>query len=164
PELRRRGCRVHLQEMPLRALEILLDRPNELVTRETFFTQLWPDDESGILDDNLNTAMRKLRLALNDSAHAPHYIETVPKRGYRFIAPVTRDGSPAGHAATVPAPASARHARAAVLAAAFVLAAIAGGLMLLPRQATSPVAEPAPARVETLAVLPFANASNDAAD
>jgi TolB-like protein/DNA-binding winged helix-turn-helix (wHTH) protein/Tfp pilus assembly protein PilF len=164
PALRRRGRRVHLQEMPLRALEILLDRPNELVTRETFFTQLWPDDESGILDDNLNTAMRKLRLALNDSAHAPHYIETVPKRGYRFIAPVTRDGSPAGHAATAPAPASSRHARAAVLAAAFVLAAIAGGLMLLPRQATSPVAEPAPARVETLAVLPFANASNDAAD
>jgi DNA-binding response OmpR family regulator len=71
PELRRGGRRVHLQEMPLRLLEMLLECPDELVLREAFFARLWPDDHSGILDDNLNTAVRKLRLALNDSAHHP---------------------------------------------------------------------------------------------
>lgn len=85
PELRRNGRRVHLQEMPLRVLEMLLERPNELVSREVFFARLWPHDHTGILDDNLNTAVRKLRLALNDSAHHPRFIETVPKRGYRFV-------------------------------------------------------------------------------
>jgi DNA-binding winged helix-turn-helix (wHTH) protein len=91
PELRRQGRTVHLQDQPLRALEILLERPGELISRETFFVRLWPNDDSGILDDNLNTAVRKLRLALNDSALHPSYIETIPKRGYRFIAPVLAD-------------------------------------------------------------------------
>lgn len=86
PELRRGGRRVHLQDMPLRVLQLLLEHPGELVVRETFFERLWPDDELGILDDNLNTAIRKLRLALDDSAHHPRFIETVPKRGYRFVA------------------------------------------------------------------------------
>lgn len=91
PELRRRGRRVHLQVMPLRALQMLLEQPNELVSRAAFFARLWPHDDTGILDDNLNTAIRKLRLALDDSAHHPRYIETVPKCGYRFVAPVHRD-------------------------------------------------------------------------
>src|SRR5687768_11913146 len=87
-ELRRSGHRVHLQDMPLRVLQMLLERPNDLVTRAAFFERLWPHDASGILDDNLNTAIRKLRLALNDSAHHPRFIETVPKRGYRFVGSV----------------------------------------------------------------------------
>lgn len=116
-ELRRRGRRVHLQEMPLRLLEMLLELPGELVPREAFFARLWPDDDSGILDDNLNTAVRKLRLALNDSAHRPRYIETVPKRGYRFVAPVVREADDIVPAAT--------HGSAAVVGHGASTAAIA---------------------------------------
>ena len=93
-EVRRRGFRVHLQEMPLQVLFMLLERPGELVRRDDFYTRLWPDDELGILDDNLNTAVRKLRVALDDSPRNPRFVETVPKRGYRFIAPVTSEAEP----------------------------------------------------------------------
>jgi DNA-binding winged helix-turn-helix (wHTH) protein/tetratricopeptide (TPR) repeat protein len=102
PELRRSGRRVHLQEMPLRVLQMVLEHPHELVPREAFFARLWPNDKTGILDDNLNTAVRKLRLALNDSAHHPRFIETVPKRGYRFIGPLIEN--PATPGLEVPAP------------------------------------------------------------
>jgi DNA-binding winged helix-turn-helix (wHTH) protein len=106
PELRRSGRRVHLQVVPLRVLQMVLEHPNELVPREAFFARLWPHDETGILDDNLNTAVRKLRLALNDSAHHPRFIETVPKRGYRFIGPLVEGApqpdSPVGTSAAPP--------------------------------------------------------------
>ncbi|MDT8449371.1 MAG: AAA family ATPase [Wenzhouxiangellaceae bacterium] len=88
-ELRRRGARVHLQFVPFKVLEMLVSRPGELVRREEFFDRLWPGDETGILDDNLNAAVRKLRTTLRDDARNPRFIETVPRRGYRFIAPVT---------------------------------------------------------------------------
>jgi DNA-binding winged helix-turn-helix (wHTH) protein len=87
-ELRKRGLRVQVQEMPVRVLEMLLARPGEIVSRDEFFARLWPNDAYGILDDNLNTAIRKLRLALDDPARRPRYIETVPRRGYRFIAAI----------------------------------------------------------------------------
>ena len=171
PELRRQGRRVHLQEMPLRALEILLERPGKLVPRETFFAHLWPDDHSGILDDNLNTAVRKLRLALNDSAHHPRYIETVPKRGYRFVAPVSVEGP----AAPAPPPAAPETAAAqsagrrfwsrrmvlsvivSLLLAGVVLAAL---LLGLGTRSGDTAAASAP-RFDSLAVLPFVNASGD---
>lgn len=98
-ELRRRGVRVHLQFVPLRLLEMLVSRPGELVRREEFFEQLWPHDATGILDDNLNSAVRKLRMTLRDDARNPRFIETVPRRGYRFIAPVrgaATTGAPSG--------------------------------------------------------------------
>lgn len=87
-ELRRNGKRVDVQDMPLKVLAMVLEQPGKLIRRETFFEQLWPEDETGILDDNLNTAVRKLRLALEDSARHPRFIETVPRRGYRFLAKV----------------------------------------------------------------------------
>ena len=174
PELRRRGRRVHLQEMPLRALEMLLERPDELVSRETFYAHLWPNDSSGVLDDNLNTAIAKLRLALNDSAHHPRYIETVPKRGYRFVAPVTSAGDAPAPSAAVPAdPPPAQSARrrfwsrraivsvaVSALLAAIVLAALVIGLSS--RSGTTGAA--AGTRIATLAVLPFINESRDPAD
>ena len=89
--LHRRGLRVPLQEMPFQVLRMLLERPGELVRRDDFYARLWPNDALGILDDNLNTAVAKLRVALDDSPRNPRFIETVPKRGYRFIAPVTND-------------------------------------------------------------------------
>lgn len=87
-ELRRRGVRLHLQLVPLNLLEMLVSRPGALIRREEFFKQLWPHDATGILDDNLNSAVRKLRMTLRDDARNPLFIETVPRRGYRFVAPV----------------------------------------------------------------------------
>ena len=182
PELRERGRRVHLQEVPLRALQILLEQPNELVSRDLFFTRLWPDDSSGILDDNLNTAVRKLRLALNDSAHHPRFIETVPKRGYRFVAPVSREGetgdampSTAAGAAAPAAPAAPRRSPwssavpppgTAALVAAVIVAMAAGAtvLRLIERGAEEPAAAEARDDFGTLAVLPFVNASDNPDD
>ncbi len=87
-----RGRRVRLQDMPLQVLLILLERPGELVGYQEFYSRLWPDDELGLLEDNLYTAMGKLRRALHDPARKPNYIETVPRRGYRFVAPVVPVG------------------------------------------------------------------------
>jgi predicted ATPase/DNA-binding winged helix-turn-helix (wHTH) protein len=113
-ELRRRGLRVHLQEMPLQVLLMLLERPGELVRRDDFYTRLWPNDALGILDDNLNTAVAKLRVALDDSARNPRFIETVPRRGYRFVAPVNGHARARAdvHAIERPADEAASHAAA----------------------------------------------------
>lgn len=170
PELRRNGRRVPLQDMPLRVLQVLLEHPSELVPRETFFTRLWPRDESGILDDNLNTAVRKLRLVLDDSAHHPRFIETVPKRGYRFLAPVAREGetglsAPVESAAPAPvsasAPASARTRLGIPMVAALAFAVIAVGALAFYLLSNREDARPTS---DTLAVLPFVNASGDPAD
>ena len=86
--VRRNGEAVLLQEKPQKLLLALLEKPGELVTRQELCRKLWPADTYGAFEDGLNTAMRKLRIALNDSAEIPQFIETVPKRGYRFIAPI----------------------------------------------------------------------------
>jgi eukaryotic-like serine/threonine-protein kinase len=88
----RKGRRQRVQELPLRVLAMLLERPGDIVSHDTFYKTLWPDDHVGLLEDNLYTVVRKLRQALHDSAHDPQYIETVPGRGYRFIAPVVPAG------------------------------------------------------------------------
>jgi eukaryotic-like serine/threonine-protein kinase len=91
-ELRKQGVRLKLQEQPLRVLTILLQRPGEVVTREELRSQNWPADTFVDFDNSLNTSINKLREALGDSAESPRFIETLPRRGYRFIAPVTSDG------------------------------------------------------------------------
>lgn len=83
------GLRIRLQEQPFQVLVLLLERPGELVTREEIQQRLWPADTFVAFDDGLNTAIKKLRLALGDSADNPRFIETVPRRGYRFIAAAT---------------------------------------------------------------------------
>jgi TolB-like protein/DNA-binding winged helix-turn-helix (wHTH) protein len=83
------GLRIKLQDQPFQVLAMLLDRAGELVTREDLRQQLWPADTFVEFDDGLNTAIKKLRAALRDSADNPRFIETVPRRGYRFLAPVT---------------------------------------------------------------------------
>lgn len=85
-----RGHRVALQEMPLKVLVLLLEDPGRLVAHETFYRNLWPDDELGVLEDNLYTAVRKVRQVLHDNTRHPQFIETVPRKGYRFIAPVSQ--------------------------------------------------------------------------
>ena len=89
-ELRRSGTAVKMREQSFRILVYLLEHPGEIVTREELRQVLWPSDTFVDFDHSLNTAVMKLRDALCDSTEAPLYIETIPKRGYRFIAPVTQ--------------------------------------------------------------------------
>ncbi|HEV2133995.1 MAG TPA: winged helix-turn-helix domain-containing protein [Terracidiphilus sp.] len=90
-ELRKFGTPVRIQDKPFRLLAVLLERPGEVVSREELRGRLWPADTFVEFDDGLNAAVKKLRAALNDTADRPHFIETVPKRGYRFVAPLIRE-------------------------------------------------------------------------
>ena len=87
-ELRKSGLRIRIQEQPLRILGALLTRPGELVTREDLRERLWPSETFVDFERSLNAAVAKLRQTLTDSAEQPRYVETVARRGYRFIAPV----------------------------------------------------------------------------
>src|ERR1700746_1413452 len=103
-ELRKHGRRIRLQDQPLRVLAMLVDRPGEVITREELRLQLWSADTFVDFDHGLNSAVARLRESLNDSAEQPRYVETVPRRGYRFIgtiavpeaAPVPQDEVPNG--------------------------------------------------------------------
>jgi Tol biopolymer transport system component/DNA-binding winged helix-turn-helix (wHTH) protein len=88
-ELRKHGVTIRLQEQPLRVLATLVERPGEIVTREELQQQIWGKDTFVDFEQSLNKAVNRLREALNDEAGQPRYVETVPRRGYRFIAPVT---------------------------------------------------------------------------
>ena len=88
-ELRKAGVRIKVQQQPMKLLEILLERPGEVVTREDLRRRIWLEASFGDFDQAVNVAIAKLRSALGDSADNPRYIETIPKRGYRFIAAVS---------------------------------------------------------------------------
>jgi len=90
-ELRKTGLRVNLQEQPFKVLECLIDRPGELVTRDELRQRLWPGDTFVDFEHGVNAAVKRLRETLEDSAETPRFIETLPRRGYRFIAPVEWD-------------------------------------------------------------------------
>ncbi len=87
-ELRKSGVKVKLQEQPFQILAMLLEKPGEVVTREDLRQRLWPADTFVDFDHSLNTAVKKLREALGDDADNPRFVETLHRRGYRFIAPV----------------------------------------------------------------------------
>jgi DNA-binding winged helix-turn-helix (wHTH) protein len=87
-ELRKSGAKLRLQEQPFQVLAFLLERAGDVVTRDELRQKLWPADTFVDFDHSLNTAVNKLREALGDSASSPRYIETMARRGYRFIAPV----------------------------------------------------------------------------
>jgi len=89
--LRKNGIRLRCQEQPLQVLAALAARPGELVTREELRRRVWPQDTFVDFDHALNTAIKKIRATLNDDADSPRYIETVPRRGYRFVAPVEQE-------------------------------------------------------------------------
>jgi TolB-like protein/DNA-binding winged helix-turn-helix (wHTH) protein/Flp pilus assembly protein TadD len=96
-EVRKAGLRIRVQQQPMKLLEILLERPGEVVTREELRSRIWTDESFGDFDQAVNIAIAKLRSALGDSAENPRFIETLPKRGYRFIAGVSvvdADGRP----------------------------------------------------------------------
>ena len=85
-ELRKQGARIRLQEQPFHVLQMLLEQPGEIVTREVLQKRIWPADTFVDFDQGLNNAIKRLREALGDSPESPRFIETVPRRGYRFIA------------------------------------------------------------------------------
>src|SRR5262249_8702693 len=87
-DLKRNGRRERLQGQPAQLLVVLVSRRGELVTREELRTQLWPEDTFVDFDHGLNNAVNRIREVLGDSASSPRYIETVPRRGYRFMAEV----------------------------------------------------------------------------
>jgi TolB-like protein/DNA-binding winged helix-turn-helix (wHTH) protein/Flp pilus assembly protein TadD len=161
-ELRKHGLRVRLQEQPLRVLEMLLAHPGEVVTREELQKKLWPADTFVDFDHGLNKAINKLREALGDSAESPRFVETVARRGYRFLAEVKVAGPAPVRAPEVAIPpqiaTESRDRRSlawkvsAVLL--FVLAASVVTWKIYPRGRPSPV-------IRSLAVLPLESLSND---
>jgi len=174
-ELRKQGVRVRVQEQPLRVLEALLAEPGEPVTREALRQRLWPDDTFVDFDNGLNRAINRLRAALGDEADNPRFIETLERRGYRFIAPVGVADMPSSPAlAPVPettpsAPESTtpptRRGRgrniwlAGALAAAASLAVLISFTPVARRRADTPDHP----RIRSLAVLPLANLTGDPA-
>src|SRR5215472_4293409 len=108
-EVRKAGLKIRVQQQPMKLLQILLERPGEVVTREELRGRVWPDESFGDFDQAVNIAIAKLRSALGDSAENPRFIETLPKRGYRFIADVsvvdadTRTKRPESKAGDLPA-------------------------------------------------------------
>jgi len=174
-ELRKQGVRVRLQEQPARILELLLRSEGRVVTRDELRDALWPADTFVDFDHGLNTAVRKLRTALDDSADSPRYIETLAKRGYRLLVPVEWSAPESGQAptpavqapATQPdnapavspaeAPVARRSGRSVLLAlAGIAIAVLAAWALLRP-----PSAEPPAHR--TIAVLPIENVNPDTA-
>lgn len=177
-ELARDGKRVRLQDLPFQILDELLGRPGEVVTREQLITRLWPKTIVDF-DANLNSGVRRLRAALGDDADAPRYIETLPRRGYRYIGEAPRTDlvtePMAGLDLSAPeapvrspehAPKGGPKRRQALLWAGVCVATVAGGALALflsgtaaaPTETISRNAEGARLR---LAVLPFENLSPD---
>jgi TolB-like protein/DNA-binding winged helix-turn-helix (wHTH) protein len=171
-ELRKSGLRIKLQDQPFQVLVMLLERPGEIVTREELQRRLWPADTFVDFDHSLNSAIKKLREALQEQAENPRFIETVPKRGYRFIAPVGTETSPTRRSNVVTRTSSSEEAptgtevvslvhgrRARVLALALAAAiALLIGLTLI-RKGELRIGGPSPPRIESLAVLPLVNLS-----
>jgi DNA-binding winged helix-turn-helix (wHTH) protein len=89
-ELRKHGLKITLYGQPMEVLAMLLARPGELVEREELQRRLWPNDTVVEFEHSINAAVKTLRRALSDSADEPRYIETMPRRGYRFICPLER--------------------------------------------------------------------------
>ena len=166
-QLRKEGMRVRLEGQPLAILQMLLGRPGEIVTREELQKKLWPGDTFVDFEHSLNAAVKRLRAALNDSADQPRYIETLARRGYRFVAPTNGVGADREREKPVvgtvesqaPPRVSFRKKRFWVVAgAALCVIAIAGwGWRLSRNRLTTPAVPP----VRSLAVLPLENLSGD---
>jgi TolB-like protein/DNA-binding winged helix-turn-helix (wHTH) protein/Flp pilus assembly protein TadD len=177
-EVRKAGLRIRVQQQPMKLLEILLQHSGKVVTREELRSRVWPSESFGDFDQALNIAIGKLRSALGDSAESPRFIETLPKRGYRFIADVSvvdTDARPKRQEAVAgDLPATDRgheiqgigltvapQRRRLPTRGAIVVLAIVLGLSILSVWLFRSRG-PAPAGIRSLAVLPLDNLSGDA--
>jgi len=174
-ELRKHGLRIKLNGQPVEMLTMLLEQPGQVVTREALQERLWPANTYVDFEQSLNAAVKRLRAALGDSADAPLFIETLPRRGYRFIAPVippagdvSRPGSsyrePAALQPDVPKPVPWRRVRWRL----FILTAAAVALLVLLFTISTPSGVSDTLRtlilsgkIRSLAVLPLVNLSRD---
>jgi len=136
-EVRKSGSRIKLQEQPFKVLQVLLERPGGLVTREELRSRIWPDESFGDFDHAVNVAVGKLRAALGDSADNPSFVETIPRRGYRFVAVLEdslADTPPVESTAIVDPPTGGKTGRKRALRTALALAAaavlLAAGVLL----------------------------------
>src|ERR1700760_2803228 len=119
-ELRKDGVRLKFSGQPFQVLAILLERPGDVVTREELQKRLWPDTFVDV-DHNLNTAINKIREVLGDSAESPRYVETLPRRGYRFVGELEPPVEPVVHAVPVEPDRGSRSRRVSLKIAAGVL-------------------------------------------
>lgn len=158
-ELRKSGTRIRLEGHPFQILALLLEKPGQLVTREELQEKLWPADTFVDFEHSINTAVNRLREVLGDSAETPRFIETLPRRGYRFIYPA--NGMEASTTARAPRPVAWRGLRWAAgllviaIALAGILAVNIGGLR------DRLLKGPTPQRVQSIGVLPLRNLSGD---
>ena len=174
-QLRKHGTKIKLQEQPFQILQILLEHPGEVVTREALRQRIWPSDTFVDFDHGLNNGVKRLREALCDSAEMPRYVETLPRRGYRFIASVegangnseTKPVTILGELSETAVEKPIRHRRFLVPTLATVVGVSAVLLVVLVfgrgEFADTLVRKPAPAVIHSVAVLPFENLSEDPA-
>jgi TolB-like protein/DNA-binding winged helix-turn-helix (wHTH) protein/Tfp pilus assembly protein PilF len=175
-ELRKHGVKLKLVGQPLEILAMLLERPGQLVTREELRARLWPTDTFVDFDHGLNAAVNKLRDALSDSAEKPNYVETLPRRGYRFISALDLPDSQGLKSEVPEMPASlespvviaesqipSRHRYRRVLVTALVLVVGLAGLFSFDLGGVRRrlLGEPSVPRIQSIAVLPLENLSKD---
>lgn len=171
-EVHKSGRKIALQEQPFRVLAMLLEHPGEIVSREQLQARLWPADTFVSFDEGLNTAIRKLRVSFGDSADNPRFIETIPRRGYRFVAPVQGGvADTSRRTESAPADSTAQGLRRrpgtiprldVVLAAAVLVLVVSGVIYLSRSHPPTSVAAVSVPRVKmrkSVAVLRFQNAS-----
>lgn len=160
-ELRKHGTRIRLQSQPFQLLAMLLERPGVLITREEVSQKLWPAGTFVDFDHSLGTAINKIREVLNDSATEPRFVETIPRRGYRFIATVTVVAEPCRELSSSPSLETAaeetNHRK--LSSHRFIWASASVVLLLIAALAVWYVMRPHPIR--SIAVLPLANLSID---
>jgi TolB-like protein/DNA-binding winged helix-turn-helix (wHTH) protein/tetratricopeptide (TPR) repeat protein len=158
-ELHNAGARVRLQDKPFRLLAALLERPGELVTREELCGRLWPSDTFVDFDNSLNNAVNRVRAALGDAAEHPRFVETVGRRGYRFIATV--ETPPPLTPALPPSPPETAPARGGPRTVVVGLALLAALLVAAAGWQAWRFRQPDAGPIRSLAVLPFDNLSAD---
>jgi DNA-binding winged helix-turn-helix (wHTH) protein len=181
--LTRKGVRVKIHDQPFRALILLLQNAGEIVTREDLRQELWPEGTYVDFDGSLNVILKKLRAAIDDDSDNPRFIETVPRRGYRFIAPVseiskmadaladggnreaareefTSDGGQVTTSRTLtPGPRTWPWSRKVAIFVTVGLALVLAGFIYVMRP--RPSSNSSPQKRVMLAILPFQNLSND---
>ncbi|MEE9293347.1 MAG: winged helix-turn-helix domain-containing protein [Phycisphaerae bacterium] len=151
-ELRKRRRKIRLQEKPFQVLAALLQRPGEVVTREELREKLWPAETFVEFDDNINTAISRVREALGDTAEHPHFVETLPRHGYRFIAAVESTDEPSRPAAGL---------RLIWIAGLAFLALVVAAFALNVGQWRERLFGTGSSSIRSLAVLPLENLSSD---